>query len=80
GRSHSAWLDRVLGGATLAVRLSVYLKLLGPADDSYPADWLDPATGELPAMHQLAALDGVSLPTLRKRRDAAIERLYAARA
>lgn len=79
-RSRPGWLERVLGGVTLAVRLSVYLKLLGPADDSYPADWLDPATGELPTMHQLAALDGVSLPTLRKRRDAAIERLYAARA
>lgn len=68
-------LGRVLGGATLGVRLAVYLKLLGPHDDSYPADWLDPATGELPTLQQLAALDGVSLPTLRKRRDAAIERL-----
>lgn len=74
------WVERVLGADTLAVRLAVYLKLLGPADDSYPADWLDHATGELPTMQQLAALDGISLPTLRKRRDAAIERLHAAKA
>jgi hypothetical protein len=53
-------------------------KLLGPDDDSYPDAWRDPATGELPTMAQLAALDAVSLPTLRKRRDAAIARLQAA--
>jgi len=60
------------------VRLAVYLKMLGSQDDSYPAEWLDPATGELPTMQQLAALDQVSLPTLRKRRDAAIAGLLAA--
>ena len=59
----------------LPVRLAVYLKLLGAHDDCYPPDWLDPATGELPTMQQLAALAQVSLPTLRKRRDQAIERL-----
>jgi hypothetical protein len=63
----------------MPVRLAVYLKLLGPLDDSYPDEWLDPATGELPTMQQLAALDRISLPTLRKRRDAAIGRLTAAR-
>jgi hypothetical protein len=61
------------GGDSLPVRLAVYLKLLGD-DDSYPDAWRDPATGELPTMQQLAALDQVSLPTLRKRRDAAIAR------
>ncbi|WP_229446465.1 hypothetical protein [Massilia oculi] len=60
---------------SLPVRLAVYLKLLGPFDDSYPSEWLDPQTGELPTMQQLAGLDGISLPTLRKRRDAAINRL-----
>jgi hypothetical protein len=54
--------------------------LLGSADGTYPAEWLDPATGELPTMAQLAALDQLSLPTLRKRRDAAIARLTAAAA
>jgi hypothetical protein len=63
----------------MPVRLAVYLKLLGPADDSYPDEWLDPATGELPTMQQLAGFERVSLPTLRKRRDAAIERLMAER-
>ena len=66
---------RCLDGCSLPVRLAVCLKLLGPHDDCYPADWLDPATGELPTMQQLAALERVSLPTLRKRRDQAIERI-----
>jgi hypothetical protein len=70
-----SWSACMLAADSLPVRLAVYLKLLGPADDSYPPDWLDPATGELPTMLQLAALDQVSLPTLRKRRDAAIVRL-----
>ncbi len=74
-----AWAERALARDSMPVRLAVYLKLVGPADDCYPAEWLDPATGELPAMQQLALLDRVSLPTLRKRRDAAIERLAAAR-
>jgi hypothetical protein len=56
------------------------MKLLGAHDDSYPDAWRDPATGELPTMPQLAALDQVSLPTLRKRRDEAIAKLYAAHA
>jgi len=73
------WIAQALADDSVPVRLAVYLKLLGPCDDSYPAEWLDPATGELPTMHQLAALDRVSLPTLRKRRDAAIARLEAAR-
>lgn len=72
---HASWAARLLAPDSLPVRLAVYLKLLGPEDDSYPAEWLDPASGELPTMQQLAVLDGVSLPTLRKRRDAAIARL-----
>ncbi|GAB3394256.1 hypothetical protein [Massilia agri] len=72
-----SWALRTMADDSLPVRLAVYLKLLGPFDDSYPAEWLDPATGELPTMGQLALLDGVSLPTLRKRRDAAIARLTA---
>jgi hypothetical protein len=75
----ASWSARLLADDSLPVRLAVYLKLLGPTDDSYPPDWLDPATGELPTMQKLAALDGVSLPTLRKRRDAAIARLREAR-
>jgi hypothetical protein len=74
-----SWTHRELADVSLAVRLAVYLKLLGPADDSYPPDWLDPATGELPTMQQLARLDQLSLPTLRKRRDTAIARLRQAR-
>lgn len=73
-----SWSARLLAGDTLAVRLAVYLKLLGSVDDSYPDAWRDPATGALPTMAQLAALDEISLPTLRKRRDAAIARLHAA--
>lgn len=73
-----SWSARMLDGESLPVRLAVYLKMLGGADDTYPAEWLDPATGELPTMAQLATLDDVSLPTLRKRRDAAIARLTAA--
>ncbi|QYF93369.1 hypothetical protein KY495_22305 [Massilia sp. PAMC28688] len=73
-----SWSGRLLAAESMAVRLAVYLKMLGPADETYPADWRDPATGELPTMAQLAVLDGVSLPTLRKRRDAAIARLQAA--
>lgn len=73
-----SWSARMMAGDSLPVRLAVYLKMMGAQDDSYPAEWLDPATGELPAMQQLAALDQVSLPTLRKRRDAAIATLLAA--
>ncbi|QOL49162.1 hypothetical protein LPB04_19920 [Massilia litorea] len=73
-----SWSARMLADDSLAVRLAVYLKLLGPDDDSYPDAWRDPATNGLPTMAQLAALDAVSLPTLRKRRDAAIARLSAA--
>lgn len=69
---------RLLEGESLAVRLAVYLKTLGGMDDSYPGEWLDPATGELPTMAQLAAQDHLSLPTLRKRRDAALAKLMAA--
>ena len=73
-----SWSARIMAGDSLPVRLAVYLKMLGLQDDSYPAEWLDPATGELPTMQQLAALDQLSLPTLRKRRDAAIAVLLAA--
>jgi hypothetical protein len=74
----AGWVARELADDGLAVRLSVYAKLLGAADESYPDAWRDPATGELPTMQQLAGLAQVSLPTLRKRRDAAIVRLEAA--
>lgn len=77
-QDQDSWSARMLAGQSLPVRLAVYLKMLGGADDSYPPDWLDPATGELPTMAQLATLDGLSLPTLRKRRDAAIAMLQAA--
>ena len=69
---------RLLAADGLVVGLAVYAKLLGPDDDVYPDAWRDPATGALPTMQQLAALAEVSLPTLRKRRDAAIARLGAA--
>jgi hypothetical protein len=67
----------LLAAEALPVRLAVYAKLLGTDDDVYPDAWRDPATGALPTMQQLAALAEVSLPTLRKRRDAAIARLGA---
>ncbi|MDY0977157.1 hypothetical protein SOM61_19505 [Massilia sp. CFBP9012] len=75
GEDRASWAARRMAQDSLPVRLAVYLKLLGPFDDSYPSEWLDPQTGELPTMQQLAGLDGISLPTLRKRRDAAIARL-----
>jgi len=71
----ASWAARRMAQDSLPVRLAVYLKLLGAFDDSYPAEWLDPASGELPTMGQLALLGELSLPTLRKRRDAAIVRL-----
>ena len=74
----TGWAARELAQDGLAVRLAVYARLLGPGDDTYPDAWRDPATGELPTMQQLAGLAQVSLPTLRKRRDAAIARLEAA--
>jgi hypothetical protein len=77
-QDRASWTVRILADDTLPVRLAVYLKLLGGADDSYPDEWRDPATNELPTMQQLAQLDQLSLPTLRKRRDAAIARLMAA--
>ena len=73
-----SWAARVMADDGLPVRLAVYLKWTGPEDDAYPDAWCDPATGALPTMQQLAVLAGVSLPTLRKRRDAAIARLMAA--
>ena len=75
-----SWMSRVLSEESLPIRLAVYHKLLGPADDTYPDAWLDPATGELPALQQLAALDRISMPTLRKRRNEAIDKLHAASA
>ena len=71
-------IGRLLAQDGLAVRLAVYARLLGPDDESYPDAWRDPASGALPTMQQLAALERVSLPTLRKRRDAAVARLEAA--
>jgi len=68
-------IGQLLASDGLPVRLAVYARLLGPDDASYPDAWRDPASGALPTMQQLAALARVSLPTLRKRRDAAIARL-----
>lgn len=76
----ASWAALAMAAASMPVRLAVYLKLMGAQDDSYPAEWLDPATGALPTMGQLAGLDGLSLPTLRKRRDAIIARLQGAAA
>lgn len=73
-----SWALRVLRDESLPIRLAVYHKLLGAADDTYPDAWLDPATGELPTLQQLAALDRISMPTLRKRRNEAIDKLHAA--
>lgn len=73
-----SWTVRMLHDESLPIRLAVYHKLLGAADDTYPDAWLDPATGELPTLQQLAALDQISMPTLRKRRNEAIVRLQAA--
>jgi hypothetical protein len=77
-QDQASWMVRTLVGQSLSVRLAVFLKMLGSFDDSYPGEWLDPATGELPTMEQLAALDRVSLPTLRKRRNEAIALLQGA--
>lgn len=66
---------RAMQTETLPLRLAVYQKILGAWDESYPEVWLDRDTGELPNMQQLAGLNGISVPTLRKRRDAAIARL-----
>jgi hypothetical protein len=73
-----SWTVRMLRDESLPIRLAVYQKLLGAADDTYPDAWLDPATGELPTLQQLAALDQISMPTLRKRRNEAIAKLQAA--
>ena len=75
-----SWVLRMLAAESLPIRLAVYHKMLGPQDDSYPDAWLDPASGELPTLQQLAALDRISMPTLRKRRNAAIDRLNGANA
>jgi len=77
-QQEGSWIVRVLAQEALPIRLAVYHKLLGVADDSYPDVWLDPATGELPTLQQLAALAEISMPTLRKRRNQAIDKLYAA--
>lgn len=77
-QQEGSWIMRVLASEALPIRLAVYHKLLGVADDSYPDVWLDPATGELPTLQQLAALAEISMPTLRKRRNEAIDKLYAA--
>lgn len=73
-----SWTLRILCDESLPIRLAVYHKLLGACDDTYPCAWLDPATGELPTLQQLAALDRISMPTLRKRRNEAIDKLHAA--
>lgn len=74
----ASWTLRILSQDSLPIRLAVYHKLLGPDDATYPDEWLDPATGALPTLQQLAALDQISMPTLRKRRNEAIDRLHAA--
>lgn len=74
----ASWTEQALAGSSLPVYLAVYLKMVGGADEAYPDEWLDPTTGELPTMQQLAMQDHVSLPTLRKRRDQAIARLMGA--
>ena len=74
----ASWALRLLCDESLPIRLAVYQKILGGADDSYPDEWCDPATGALPTLQQLAALDQISMPTLRKRRNQAIARLQAA--
>lgn len=66
-----------LRDAALPVRLAVFQALLGPADDSYPEEWLEPGTGELPPLARLAAMAGMSVPTLRKRRNETIDSLNA---
>jgi hypothetical protein len=68
---------QALRAAPLPLRLAVFQKILGASDDSYAQEWLDPETGELPTMQQLAVLGGMSVPTLRKRRNALIEQLLA---
>ncbi|MBJ7312830.1 hypothetical protein ACFOLJ_28275 [Rugamonas sp. CCM 8940] len=73
-----SWTLRILSQDSLPIRLAVYHKLLGPDDSTYPDEWLDPATGALPTLQQLATLDQISMPTLRKRRNEAIDRLHAA--
>lgn len=77
-QDNASWALHILKDDTLAIRLAVYHKLLGASDDTYPDAWLDPATGELPTLQQLATLDQISMPTLRKRRNAAIDKLHAA--
>lgn len=74
----SSWTARTLRDESLPIRLAVYQKLLGASDDTYPDAWLDPATSELPTLQQLALLDQISMPTLRKRRNEAIARLQSA--
>lgn len=66
-----------LHAAALPVRLAVFQTLLGAADDSYPQEWLEPETGELPSMARLAEMAGISVPTLRKRRNETIDSLNA---
>ncbi|WP_374582795.1 hypothetical protein [Pseudoduganella sp.] len=66
-----------LQAEALPIRLAVFQSLLGPADDSYPEEWLEPETGELPPMTRLAEMAGISVPTLRKRRNDLIDRLNA---
>ena len=68
--------SNVMRDEALPVKLAVFQALLGAADDSYPDDWLEAGTGELPTMQRLADMAGVSVPTLRKRRNEAIDRLY----
>ncbi len=74
----ASWALQLLKAESLPIRLAVYQKILGSADDAYPDAWRDPATGALPTLQQLAALDRISMPTLRKRRNEAIARLQAA--
>lgn len=69
-------LEDCLQDHAIEVRIAVHSKLIDDADP-YPDDWLDPemlskGVRAFPSTKSLAACLGVSIPTLEKRRDAAI--------
>jgi hypothetical protein len=66
------------GGRRLIVRLAVYAKLLGADDDILSGRLARPGHRRAADHAAAGGLAQVSLPTLRKRRDAAIARLEAA--
>ncbi|WP_338845036.1 hypothetical protein V8J88_15200 [Massilia sp. W12] len=73
-----SWCFQLLAQESIALRLALYLHLLGPYDICYPQAWLDPRTGALPTCKQLAGLARVSLPTFRKKRAQALNLLQQA--